>query len=211
MEPTDHNRRIWDEVHRPRADEDSGEGLPDVVRERLPELAGKHVLHLPCGTGEATAELAELGALATGVDASAEAVAAARERTPGVAFVQGDVQQLPLELRRSRFELVYASRGILASLRELEGWAAGIASALRAGGELILHDEHPVLECLDESLHWQESYFDEGRWRVGQVVTALVEAGLVVQGLEELPGDSPLLPQIRRVPGELLLVALKPA
>src|SRR4029079_12193719 len=26
-------------------------GLPDAVRERLPDVEGKHVLHLPCGTG----------------------------------------------------------------------------------------------------------------------------------------------------------------
>ena len=63
---------------------------------------------------------------------------------------------------------------------------------------------------LDESLRWKEDYFDEGRWRLDQVVTAVVQGGLVVQSLQELPGDSALLPQTRRVPGELLLVARKP-
>jgi hypothetical protein len=42
------------------------------------------------------------------------------------------------------------------------------------------------------------------------VVTAVAAAGLVVVSLEELPAESPLLPQARRVPGELLLVARKP-
>ena len=32
-------------------------GLPDAVRERLPDVNGKHVLQLPSGTGEATADL----------------------------------------------------------------------------------------------------------------------------------------------------------
>jgi SAM-dependent methyltransferase len=205
MEPTDDNRRMWDEVHRPRGDDGLAAGLPRAVEERLPELAGKHVLHLGCGTGEATAELAGLGALVTGVDVSAEAVAAARERVPAVAFVQGEINQLPVELRRARFDLVYSRVG-----DQLDAWAAGIVSALRPGGEVIVHDGHPVLECLDDSLHWRDSYFDEGQWTVGLVVTALVEAGLVVRRLEELPADSQLLPQTRRVPGELLLVADKP-
>jgi len=205
MEPTDDNRRMWDEVHRPRSDDALAAGLPQVVEERLPELTGKHVLHLGCGTGEATAELAGLGALVTGVDVSAESVAAARERVPAVAFVQGEINQLPVELRRARFDLVYTRVG-----DQLDAWAAGIVSALRPGGEVIVHDGHPVLECLDDTLHWRDSYFDEGHWTVGLVVTALVEAGLVVRSLEELPADSQLLPQTRRVPGELLLVADKP-
>jgi SAM-dependent methyltransferase len=204
MEPTDQNRRAWDEVHRPRA-ATGGARLPEAVERRLPELGGKHVLHLGCGTGEATAELAGLGALVTGVDASAAAVAAARERAPAVAFVQGDPSQLPVELRRGRFDLVYSGIG-----DELGGWATGIASALRSGGELIVHDEHPVLGCLDDRLHWLEDYFAEGRRRLGELVDALVSAGLVVESLDELPADDPLLPQARRVPGELVVVARKP-
>lgn len=206
MEPTDDNRRIWDEVHRRPAGDDGVPGIPDVVGERLPDLAGKHVLHLRCGTGEVTAELAGLGAFVTGVDMSAEDVAAARERVPAVAFVQGDVNQLPVELRRARFDLVFTGIGEL-----LDAWAGGIVSALRPGGELIVHDEHPVLGCLDEMLHWREDYFEEGRRRLGEVVTALVEAGLVVRSLEELPAESQLLPQARRVPGDVLIAAVKPA
>jgi SAM-dependent methyltransferase len=204
MEPTDLNRRVWDEVHRPRSGAAAAR-LPEVVERRLPDLAGKHVLHLGCGTGEATAELAGLGALVTGVDASAETVAAARERAPAVAFVQGDPNQLPVELRRGRFDVVYSGVG-----SAVDAWAAGIVAALRHGGELIVHDEHPVLACLDDMLHWREDYFAADHLGLGQVVTALSAAGLVVESLEELPVESPLLPQARRVPGEVLLVARKP-
>jgi SAM-dependent methyltransferase len=201
MEPTDLNRRVWDEAHRPRGGA-TGARLPEAVERRLPELAGKHLLHLGCGTGEATAELAGLGALVTGVDGSAETVAAARERAPAVAFVQGDPNQLPVELRRGRFDVVYSGIG-----GDLEPWAAGIAAALRSGGELIVHDEHPVLACLDDMLHWREDYFAPGSRRLGELVTALVSARLVIQSIEELPAHDPLLPQARRAPGELLLVA----
>ena len=203
MEPTDLNRRVWDEAHRPV--EQRLAGLPRPVEERLPDLGGKHVLHLACGTGEATAELAGLGALVTGVDASAEAVAAARRRAPAVAFVQGDPNQLPVELRRARFDLVYTPIG-----DDLAAWTAGVAAALRRGGELLLHDAHPVVDCLDDMLHWRDDYFAAGRRRVGEVVTTVASVGLVVERLEELRAERPLLPQARRAPGELLLVARKP-
>ena len=102
------------------------------------------MLHLQCATGESTAELAELGALVTGVDISAEALDVARERWPDIAWVQADVHDLPSELKRGRFDLVYTAEGVLAWLLDLDAWAAGIAAALRSGGDFLLHEEHPV-------------------------------------------------------------------
>ena len=234
MEPTDYNRRAWDEVHRRRAEAMAERlGIPEPVRERLPELAGKHVLHLQCATGESTAELAQLGAFVTGVDISSEALAVAREQAPSVALVQADVHALPVELRRGRFDLVYTGGGVLLWIQDLEPWAAGIASALRPGGELLLYDEHPVLSCLDAALRWREDYFGEGVsvgtgsehfelpgepaleekverfWRLGQIVTALAQAGLVVRRLEEFPSLHAWRRQDPRVPGEFILVAEK--
>ena len=61
MEPTDLNRRAWDEVHRRRTTAMRGRlGLPQVVRAALGELTGRRVLHLQCATGESTVELAAL-------------------------------------------------------------------------------------------------------------------------------------------------------
>ena len=204
MEPTEHNRRAWNEAHRQRAEAAAGRlGIPPLVRERLPGLVAKHVLHLQCGTGESSAELAELGAFVTAVDISADALAVARERAPEIAWVQADVHNLPLELRRGRFHLVYASRG-LDRIHDLDAWAGGISAALRAGGFLILHDEHPAHACLDDALRWGDDYFDsrDGRWRLGQVVTALAQTGLAIRRLEEFPSFG-----ARRVPGEFILVA----
>ena len=121
MEPTDYNRRAWDEIHRRRADAMAGRlGVPEAIRERLPDVNGKHVLHLQCATGESTVELVELGALVTRVDVSAEAIAVARERAPTAVFLQSDVQQLPLQLERSRFNVVYTGGGIFSWLQDLD-------------------------------------------------------------------------------------------
>jgi len=235
MSPPEQNRRAWNEVHRRRSDALRGQlGIPEVIRSRLHDLKGVRVLHLQCGTGEATAELAELGALVTGVDISEEALAVARERWPDLPLVRGDAHDLPSELRRGRFDLVFTGGGILVWLHDLDAWAAGIASVLAPGGELILHDHHPAASCLDPFLRWRDDYFDETVltdvgwehfqlagspareekherfWRLGQVVTAVAGAGLVVRALEELPGELHWRRLDSRVPGEFVLVASKP-
>ena len=81
MEPTEENIRAWENRHRARAEPAE---LPPIVARTLGDLKGKRVLHLHCGTGEATAALAELGAVATGVDARPGALETARERWPKI-------------------------------------------------------------------------------------------------------------------------------
>lgn len=212
MEPTEHNRRAWDDLHRSRvAAPPSATGLPLHVRRALADLNGKRVLALRCGTGESAAELADLGATVTGVDDSAEVLAIARERRPTILWIQGDLVTLPRELKRGRFDLVYGGEGILALVQDLDGWLAEVASTLRPGGDLLLFDDHPVAACVDGLLHWRESYFDEGRLRLGQLVGAAVRAGLTVRALEEYP-QPPGNPRHHdaRVPGAFLLHAQRP-
>ena len=208
MEPTDTNLRAWDEAHRSLRRGGGRRGLPKPVRERLPDLEGRHVLHLGCGAGRETAALIGLGALVTGVDGSEETVRAARKRLPDAALVAADVQELPVELLRGRFDVVYSSWGTLADVSDFEGWAHGIASALRRGGILFAFDEHPVAACLDQMLHWHESYFET--WPLGRLIHALGGAGLALERLEELPDPNRWGRREVRVPGDLIVVARKP-
>jgi SAM-dependent methyltransferase len=186
------------------------------VRQTLRDLAKKRVLHLQCGTGEGAAELAELGAVVTAIDESAELLEAARERWPSILWVQGDVQALPSELRRRRFDLVYSPEGVLARLADLDAWVRGTVAAMPVRGELLMYEEHPVAECVDGLLRWHHDYFDESLqgerlWRLGQVVTAIARGGLKVEALEEYPGDSAWRRHDRRVPGSFLLYARRSA
>ena len=208
MEPTDTNLRAWDEAHRSLRRGGGKRGLPKPVRERLPDLEGRHVLHLGSGAGRETAALIGLGALVTGVDGSEETVRAARKRLPDAALVAADIQELPVELRRGRFDVVYSSWGTLALVSDLARWTAGIAAALRRGGVLLAYDEHPVAACLDQMLHWHDSYFDA--WPVGVLVEALAGAGLAVERLEELPDPNRWGRRELRVPGDLIVIARKP-
>jgi SAM-dependent methyltransferase len=209
MEPTEHNRRAWDEIHRLRTEALGGQaGLPPQVRHALADLTKKRVLHLQCGTGEATAELAELGGVVTGVDSSGAALEAARERWPSILWVQADPQTLPGELRRGRFDLVYSGLGSLILVADLEAWLRGVAATLRSGGDLLLFEEHPVALCVDGLMHWRESYFDPGSRRLGQIATSVAQTGFDLRALEEYPARSDNWRRHdARVPGTFLLYA----
>jgi len=212
MEPTEENIRAWEEVHRRRADASAGEPwLPPPVRHALADLSGRRVLVVQCGTGESAAQLAALGATVTGVDSSAAALAAARERWPRILWIEGNLQSLPRELRRGRFDLVYAGWN-LEWLDDLDAWAASIAAALHEGGDLLVFDDHPSANAVDGLMHWREDYFREEsqlrRWRMGQIVTAVAGAGLTVRALQEYP-QQPGNPRHHdaRIPGTFLLHA----
>ena len=209
MEPTEENLRAWETAHQARAEPVA---LPPFVQRTLGDLTKKRVLHLLCGTGAATAALAELGAVATGVDPRPAALETARERWPKIQWVDGDPQSLPRQLRRSRFDLVYSGEGVLDRLDDLDGWALGLVAALREHGELLVFDDHPVADCVDGLLRWRSDYFrdpdDPDRlWRIGQIVSALARAGLHVEALEEYPGGTSRRGHDRRVPATFLLYA----
>ena len=138
MEPTEHNRRAFDDAHGGRR---SRRGLPAIVKATLGDLTSKRVLHLQSGAGEASAELAEHGAVVTAVDESEAMLDEARERWPKILWIHANAQALPGELRRARFDLVYSPEGGLARVTDLDAWVAGldglfarVAGRVRSGG-----------------------------------------------------------------------------
>jgi SAM-dependent methyltransferase len=198
MEPTEHNRRAFDAMQRGRGLQRPG--LPAIVKATLGDLTGKRVLHLQCGSGEASAALAEQGAVVTAIDPSEKLLDAARERWPKILWIQAEAGALPAELRRGRFDLVYSPEGVIGNLGDLEAWARGVVDALQSRGELLVFDDHPVALCVDALQRWHYDYFEEGFWRLGRIVTTLARAGFRLEALEEYPGE-------RRVPGTFLLYA----
>ena len=213
MEPTDYNRRAWDAAHQRQIEPVE---LPQIVQRTLGDLTDKRVLHLRCASGEATAALAGLGAVVTGVDPREEALELARERWPTILWVQGEAQALPAELRRGRFDLVYSGEGVIVRLTDVDDWAGGIAAALRPRGELLVFEDHPVADCVDGLLRWRDDYFrdasdPERLWRIGQIVSALARAGIHVEALEEYPGGTSRRRHDRRIPATFLLYARRAA
>jgi SAM-dependent methyltransferase len=201
VEPTDHNRRAFDEAHRTSENVLGSPAMPERIRERLHGASGNRVLHLFCGSGREAADLAELGALVTGVDDDEALIEAARRRKPDLPWVHADVHSLPPELLLGRWDLVYLGYGSLRRLRAVDAWAGGVAAALRPGGVLLLHDEHPAGACLDAFGRWRGDYFATPG--VGELVSAVIRAGLALRGLEEWPGKD------TKIPGHLVLAAEK--
>lgn len=123
-------------------------------RPRLGDLRGLRVVHLQCHIGTDTISLARLGARATGLDFSGEAIRQARrlaaETGDRAEFVRASVDRAVETLGAGRFDLVYTGIGALCWLPEIAVWARTVAGLLAPGGRLFLRDAHPVLLAVDE-------------------------------------------------------------
>jgi SAM-dependent methyltransferase len=222
------NRAHWDalaRVHGQDAYYDSealiagadslGEAEAAGVREAVGAVAGLDVLHLQCHIGFDAISLARRGARVVGVDFSPasleKARALARRCEASVEFVEADATRLPVELA-NRFDLVYATIGVLCWIDDLRAWMRSATTALRGGGRLLLVDIHPLYAMVgrvDPPLFDFPYAFDGPRafdepgsyagadlpvaatetieyaHSLAEVVNAALEAGLRVQRLDE--------------------------
>jgi SAM-dependent methyltransferase len=117
------------------------------VREAVGAVAGLDVMHLQCHIGFDAISLARRGARVTAVDFSPSALEKARTLARRcevhVDFVEADATKLPVELH-NRFDLVYATIGVLVWIDDVRAWMRSAAAALRGGGKLLLVDIHPL-------------------------------------------------------------------
>lgn len=237
------NRRSWNEAV--RAHESHRGNVVPFLREGgstlfpeevglLGDVAGRNVAHLMCGAGGDSVSLASLGASVVGVDVSDEAVDAARKLSTDseipARFERAEVYEWLEAARREerRFDVVFASYGVVCWLSDLERWAKGISSILdEFGGRFVLVEFHPFAAMFDEEWNLARNYLSEGaerdeggvgdyvgesggglapsgfvegvedfenpeschlfRWGVGDVVSAVVGAGMGVEVLREYP------------------------
>ncbi|HET9986463.1 MAG TPA: class I SAM-dependent methyltransferase [Longimicrobiales bacterium] len=115
------------------------------------ELAGLRVLHVQCHLGFDSITLARRGARVTGLDFSAVALAKARSLANRcgveVEWVCADATDLPASLD-SRFDLAWATMGILCWIADLKAWMRSVTRTLAPGGRLVLIDGHPLRRIL---------------------------------------------------------------
>jgi SAM-dependent methyltransferase len=193
-----------------------GSSLRSIELEEVGDVAGRDLLHLQCHFGLDTISWARLGARATGVDFEPGALDTARvladETGVEARFVCSTVDALPGVLD-GQFDIVFTSYGVLMWLPDLVRWAEVVAQFLRPGGRFHLVEFHPVIGALGEGPEpqLQPWYFIGGphRWegdqdyadrshvlehpqyewvhKVGDVVSALVDAGLMLESLREHP------------------------
>jgi SAM-dependent methyltransferase len=187
----------------------SGASLSEVERGLLSDILDRapEVVHLQSGHGLEDAALVQSGAkLVVGVDYSSTAAGAAQQRADdlGLAcrYIVGAVPRVPLV--DGVADLVYTGKGALIWMPDLDAWAREAARLLRAGGHLFVHEGHPAvpLWTWDEDtpgIRADRSYFarshvndtfpargaTEWQWTLGQVVTAVITAGMELLSLAE--------------------------
>lgn len=88
---------------------------------------GEKILDVGCGSGEMTAKIAAAGAMVTGIDASGEMIARARQKFPRVRFEQMDARAIRFS---EKFDAVF-SNAALHWIPQPDRVAAGIRGALR--------------------------------------------------------------------------------
>jgi SAM-dependent methyltransferase len=181
----------------------------------LGDVDGLTLVHPQCHFGLDTLSWARRGARVTGLDFSGPAVAAARELATRAGleaeFVQANVYDAVQALGGRRFDVVYTGIGAIIWLPDIERWAKTMAELLVPGGRFYFAEFHPITEVFgEEELVVSKSYFDPGpkmydepgtyadlsakttnnrsvEWQhgIGEVVTALADAGLRIELLRE--------------------------
>jgi SAM-dependent methyltransferase len=107
-------------------------GLAGGVIEWLAAQPGERILDLGCGDGQLTERIAALGASVTGLDNSAEMVAAARSR--GIDACEGSAESLPFA--DASFDAVF-SNAALHWVRDQDAMMAEVHRVLQRGGRFV--------------------------------------------------------------------------
>lgn len=137
----------------------------DAELDLIGDVDGMKVLNLQPGTGEEAVSLANLGAIVTVLDdelSLAEARTLASEASIDLTFADEDLNALSMTYRDGSYDLVYSGWGGIDWLTDIDSWAYGIADALKAGGRLVIYDEHPVsymFDVVNGTLAVSNSYF----------------------------------------------------
>lgn len=195
----------------------------------LGDVKGKSLLHLQCHFGQDTLSWSRLGAQCTGVDISDEGIKLARQLNDELQldarFVCCNVLDTS-EFITETFDIVFTSYGVIGWLPDLKPWARMIAGRLKPGGTFYMAEFHPIVWMFDyqkgkpeikygymqEEVIYEEyqgTYAEpsstmisrEYGWNhgLGEVITALTEAGLRIEFLNEYD-ESPynVLPDLQQ-------------
>jgi SAM-dependent methyltransferase len=176
---------------------------------------GKSLVHLQCHFGLDTLSWARHGARVSGLDFSQPAVEAARGLAAQIGveadFVCSNVYAATEAFGGRQFDVVYTGLGALTWLPDITAWAKVAASLVKPGGFLYLAEFHPTSDIFADTeltaaydyFHtepkvWTEpgTYTDGDQatqnnlsydWThpIGEVVTALIGAGLRLEFLHE--------------------------
>ena len=179
------------------------------------DIAGRQICDLACGQGVVARQLAERGAVVTGIDLSVRLLAIARREEAaqprGITYLRGDAQEFG-DVGDGSFDGVVCNMALM-DIPDLAATARTVARILRPHGWFAFSITHPVLDTAlartgvvraanEEANRQGRTYFAEGLWRsdnphgvrgkvgayhrtLSTYVNALMEAGLNVERLAE--------------------------
>jgi len=181
----------------------------------LKNVKGKSLLHLQCHFGQDTLSWSRLGAHCVGVDISDEGVRMAQslneELYLDAKFVCCNVLDTSKHIKET-FDIVFTSYGVIGWLPDLKPWGQIIAERLKPGGTFFIAEFHPIVWMFDyledkpvmkygyqqDEVIYEEyegTYVNESSnmiskeygWNhgLGEVISALTEAGLHIEHLKE--------------------------
>ncbi len=139
--------------------------LNDIELALLGDITNKTILHLQCHFGMDTLSMSRLGATATGVDLSDNAIdkakALALQLDLNTRFICCNIYDLNEHLNE-KFDIVFTSYGTIGWLPDLNKWGKLISNFLKPGGTFILVEFHPVVWMFDNDFNNIEySYFNK--------------------------------------------------
>ncbi|GIW13353.1 MAG: methyltransferase type 12 [Tepidiforma sp.] len=162
----------------------------------------------PENRGEEALSLANLGARVTAWSPDPAAADPARTLA-GAAGIELDWRIGPLEtIDAGPFDLIYHAWGGLQPTLDPDTRAAHLARLLAPGGRLVLYDRHPFASVV--GLHRgllvvARGYFPfrpaDNPWTLGDLLTALAEAGFALDLLDEFPGSERYSTALDALPG----------
>jgi SAM-dependent methyltransferase len=108
---------------------------------KLPDLQGKRVLCIGCGSGDECKELADRGAQVVGIDNSVELIKIAKQSFPDIEFAVMDMQEL--DFPKESFDFVYSSL----TMHYKKNWdktLQAIYHVMKPGTSFLFSTSHPL-------------------------------------------------------------------
>jgi ubiquinone/menaquinone biosynthesis C-methylase UbiE len=191
--------------------------LNKIELDEIGDVKGKSVLHLQCHFGQDTISFARMGAKATGVDFSDEAIENAKKINEkcgtDAEFINCNIYDLKNHLDE-KFDIIFTSYGVIGWLPDLNEWANLINHFLKPGGVFYIIEFHPMVWMFDDNFErFDYSYFTtsepieisstttyassteklqgvtEYSWNhaLSETINALIQADLKIEFLNEFP------------------------
>lgn len=167
----------------------------------VPDVRGKTVVDVACGTGRWLVRMAQRGARVFGVDFCLEMLACARSK-PGLAgrLAAADARRLPFPDASADVVLFTLALGHIVPLREVIG---ELARLVKPGGRLLFSDFHPHAAAAG----WRRTFRSNGRvyeienhpYRTGRLLREARAARLALEQIIEPPFGEPERDLFRRV------------